>query len=115
MSVQHGSSQGESSDPEVKPEVVPEVAPRRRKRRVVMLSRVDRERLARGEIATPEEAVHRFDAGPVNPVHPDRKTGDVKSGDTGTARKPSSELRRSQLSARDKEILAERPPHFGKL
>ncbi|MGO1471717.1 hypothetical protein [Flaviflexus sp.] len=65
------------------------------KKRAVYLSRVDRERLERGEIKTPEEALHKDD--PTVRRTPERAETNKKSG----------------LSQRDREILAERPPHWG--
>lgn len=64
-------------------------------RRVVRLSRVDRERLEAGDISCPEEAVHKDDP-------PAKKT-------LGADRKSST------MSSHDKELLRELPPHFGKL
>ena len=60
-------------------------------RRAVRLSRVDAERLARGEFTEPEEAVHNTDP-------PATKTVGADRTDTG----------------RDAEILRELPPHFGR-
>ncbi|MDO5723982.1 MAG: hypothetical protein Q4P33_06245 [Flaviflexus sp.] len=62
-------------------------------RRVVRLSRVDRERLERGEIAYPEQALHRDDHA-ADPLPPERRAEVPRSG-------------------RDAEILSERPPHYG--
>ncbi|MBM9432479.1 hypothetical protein [Flaviflexus equikiangi] len=64
-------------------------------RRVVHLSRVDRERLERGEITAPEEALHKDD--PPARVKPVR----------------AESQRREGLSARDREIAENRPPHWG--
>lgn len=71
----------------------------RRRRRAVYLSRVDRQRLERGEISAPEEALHKDDPVPSPPV-----------GSEGTAGAPKKKV--TGLSARDREILAERPPHW---
>lgn len=80
---------------------------RQKSRRVVRLSRVDQERLDKGEIQTPEEAVHLFDAGP---IRSDRK------GPAGTQDQAGKKVGQGeQLSPRDREILSDRPPHFGKL
>lgn len=74
--------------------------PRRRTRgkRTVYLSRLDRERLAAGEIAAPEEALHANDPPEQRPA----STGSTAAGPPG-------------LSGHDQDILNERPPHFGKL
>lgn len=66
-------------------------------RRVVRLSRIDAERLAKGEFSIPEDALHQYDAPPVLP------------------QKKSVGQELEALTPRDKEILAEVPPHFGKL
>lgn len=63
-------------------------------KRSVYLSRVDRERLERGEIACPEEALHKDDP----PAR--RKPGQAES-------------KKTELSQRDREILEDRPPHWG--
>lgn len=68
-------------------------------RRVISLSRVDRERLERGEISSPEEAFRQYDAPAV-----------VPQGHTLNA-EPEPE----HLSPFEKDILANVPPHFGKL
>lgn len=65
-----------------------------KRRRVVYLSRVDRERLERGEITAPEQALHHETA-------PDRQTFRV------------AEHKKERLSARDRELLEDRPPHWG--
>lgn len=80
---------------------------RQKSRRVVRLSRVDQERLDKGEIQTPEDAVHLFDAGPIRVTRTrasEKKDGAGGGPDNG-----------KQLSPRDREILSDRPPHFGKL
>ncbi len=71
-------------------------------RRVTALSRLDRERLERGEIACPEEALHIHDA----------KSAPAPERATWRQKKVVDE---AKLSPREKEILAELPPHFGKL
>ena len=78
---------------------VPEVAPRGRRhgRAAVRLSRVDRERLERGEISTPEEALHLNDAG--------------QATSAAHEVKPAVEAK----DANERRLLGERPPHFGKL
>lgn len=73
----------------------------KKSRRVVRLSRVDAERLARGEISTPEEALRIYDAPPVK-VTPIPENTDGKS-------------RKHELTPHEREILANVPPHFGKI
>ncbi len=85
----------------------------RKSRRVVHLSRVDQERLAQGEFAFPEAALHQDDA-------PDLayKLALVQARRTSVAKSVSKNHGDSttvELSPRDKEILRELPPHFGKL
>ncbi|XCB30786.1 hypothetical protein RQN30_05350 [Arcanobacterium hippocoleae] len=75
-------------------------------RRAVMLSRVDQERLARGEISVPEEAVHASDARGVHPKLYSKEELAVRAAAAARVRK---------LSAHEREILAQVPPHFGKL
>jgi hypothetical protein len=65
-------------------------------RRAVRLSRVDRERLERGEIATPEEALHVNDAR--ESVSAPHEVPHIEPHD-----------------AEERRILNEVPPHFGKL
>lgn len=77
----------------------------RKSRRVVMLSRIDQERLARGEISAPEEAVHVSDA---RGVHPKFYSPQELAAHAAKAAQHS-------LSAHEREILAEVPPHFGKI
>ncbi len=65
-------------------------------RRAVRLSRVDRERLERGEISTPEEALHLNDAGaPQSAQHEVKKL--------------------EPQDANERRLLGDLPPHFGKL
>jgi hypothetical protein len=66
--------------------------PRRRHRRVVALSDVDRRRLEAGEIANPVEALHTGDAGPVE------VSGTPESGE----------------GPNDARLLRDVPPHWGK-
>lgn len=66
--------------------------PRRRHRRVVALSEVDRRRLEAGEIADPVDALHTPDAGPVE-----------VSGETGRGQGPN-----------DARLLRDVPPHWGR-
>ncbi|CRH88024.1 Uncharacterised protein [Chlamydia trachomatis] len=66
-------------------------------RRVISLSRVDRERLERGEISLPEEAFKQYDAPAVAP----------QGHSYGSDVKP--------LSLFEKDILENIPPHFGKI
>lgn len=84
----------------------------KKSRRVVMLSRVDAERLERGEIATPEEALHIHDAPPVKPRVPKSAAAVAAAAASGTV-KGSTPVRK--LSPHEQDILAEVPPHFGKL
>lgn len=70
-----------------------------KRHRAVRLSRVDAERLARGEISTPEEALHIYDAPPLKVT---RSTADKKK-------------QSRTLSAHEREILDNVPPHFGKI
>lgn len=109
----------------------------RKPRRVVRLSRVDQERLARGEIATPEEAVHLYDShvGSAAPKVKIRKSSGapdskVESAATAPKAEPGAAAESAvakrlramhksrEIQARDaheRELLANRPPHFGKL
>lgn len=64
---------------------------RKRHRRVVALSDVDRRRLAAGEISDPVEALHSGDAGQV---------------------RPSSEPQQGE-DANDARLLRDVPPHWG--
>jgi hypothetical protein len=66
--------------------------PRRRHRRVVALSDVDRRRLEAGEIADPVDALHSPDAGPVE-----------VSGEPGHGEGPN-----------DARLLRDVPPHWGR-
>ena len=84
----------------------------RESRRVVRLSRVDQERLDRGGIASPEEAVHINDAPPIEPVFPvPAEPGESVDGE-GEASDPKP---RRSFSPHERDILAEVPPHFGKI
>ena len=69
---------------------------KRRRRAAVRLSRVDAERLARGEIANPEEALHLNDL---------RETRSLQSEESSVAARDANERR----------LLGDRPPHFGSL
>ena len=71
-------------------------APKRKRRAAVRLSRVDAERLARGEIANPEEALHLNDL---------RETRSLQSEESSVAARDANERR----------LLGDRPPHFGSL
>lgn len=64
---------------------------------VVRLSRVDQERLERGEISTPTEALHLNDR---------RVTESEPAAVEPTVR---------PRDANEQRLLADRPPHFGKL
>lgn len=71
-------------------------APKRKRRAAVRLSRVDAERLARGEIANPEEALHLNDL---------RETRSLRREESAVAARDANERR----------LLGDRPPHFGTL
>ena len=71
-------------------------APKRKRRAAVRLSRVDAERLARGEIASPEEALHLNDL---------RETRSLQREEPAVAARDANERR----------LLGDRPPHFGSL
>lgn len=71
-------------------------APRRKRRAAVRLSRVDAERLARGEIASPEEALHLNDL---------RETRSLQREEPIV----------SPRDANERRLLGDRPPHFGSL
>lgn len=71
-------------------------APKRKRRAAVRLSRVDAERLARGEIANPEEALHLNDL---------RETRSLQREESTVAARDANERR----------LLGDRPPHFGSL
>lgn len=94
---------------------------RRKKRRVVRLSRVDQEKLDSGEFATAEDAIHQYDAKPDDAQPADSPSEHPGSGVDATqpASTPRPNKRQraatSELSQRDREILADRPPHFGNL
>ncbi|MCK6211101.1 hypothetical protein KZX45_11155 [Georgenia sp. EYE_87] len=66
--------------------------PRRRHRRVVALSEVDRRRLESGDIADPVDALHAPDTGPL-----------VVSGEPGRGE-----------GANDARLLRDVPPHWGR-
>ena len=70
--------------------------PKRKRRAAVRLSRVDAERLARGEIANPEEALHLNDL---------RETRSLQREESAVAARDANERR----------LLGDRPPHFGTL
>ena len=69
---------------------------KRKRRAAVRLSRVDAERLARGEIANPEEALHLNDV---------RETRSLQREEPAVAARDANERR----------LLGDRPPHFGSL
>lgn len=71
-------------------------ATKRKRRAAVRLSRVDAERLARGEIANPEEALHLNDL---------RETRSLQREESAVAARDANERR----------LLGDRPPHFGSL
>ncbi|MFC5370787.1 hypothetical protein [Arcanobacterium bovis] len=74
------------------------------------LSRVDQERLMRGEIATPEEALHIHDAPPVRPEFPAQRDANQGMGTYGRAGQANK-----SLSPHERELLENLPPHFGKI
>ncbi|WP_205739799.1 hypothetical protein [Georgenia sp. SYP-B2076] len=74
---------------------IPADAHRRRHRRVVALSAVDRERLASGELASEVAALHQGDAPPVRPA-PGPAPG--QGGD-----------------ANDERLRRDVPPHWGRI
>ncbi|MFP7695840.1 hypothetical protein [Trueperella sp. LYQ143] len=87
--------------------VVPEQPVRQgNSRRVVRLSRVDAQRIQSGELAGIEAAVHATDARPMG--------SQVASASAGRSGRPARSAE-AELSARDREILGDLPPHFGKL
>lgn len=69
---------------------------KRKRRAAVRLSRIDAERLARGEIANPEEALHLNDL---------RETRSLQREESAVAARDANERR----------LLGDRPPHFGSL
>lgn len=69
----------------------------RRRRAVVRLSRLDAERLARGEISSPEEALHLDDPKATRSAMREERHG-VVARDAG-----------------ERRLLENRPPHFGSL
>lgn len=79
---------------------------------MIMLSRVDRERLERGEISFPEEALAQYDYRPPTgqelAAQGNRAAGREKRGLRSCASQPT-------LSPLDKDIIANIPPHFGKI
>ena len=77
-------------------------------KRVTVLSRVDRERLAAGEISFPEEALQQY-AAQAQPV------AGRKAPHNGRAQETAQAGSEAQLTALDREILANVPPHFGKI
>ncbi|WP_270975988.1 hypothetical protein [Trueperella sp.] len=99
---------------------------RRGSRRVVMVSEVDAKRIAAGEFASAEEALHATDARQPGASCPrSAKTVAAEGGEqserkTGerAPRQPKPDQQRRQatprLSLHDQEILNEVPPHFGK-
>ncbi|WP_124054323.1 hypothetical protein [Arcanobacterium ihumii] len=82
-----------------------------RPKRVVRLSRIDQKRLDRGEIQTPEEALHIYDAPPVRPEIPNR---DGQRG-SGKGSHSSAGQAINSLSPHERELLENLPPHFGKI
>ncbi|QRV02000.1 hypothetical protein JTE88_07950 [Arcanobacterium phocisimile] len=68
---------------------------------MVRLSRVDAQRLARGEFSAPEEALHVTDAGPV-----------MQRSKTGVVQRSAQP---QALSPHERELIENLPPHFGKI
>ncbi|MGV9196640.1 hypothetical protein ACTOVL_05490 [Arcanobacterium canis] len=67
-------------------------------KRVISLSRVDREKLERGEFLTPEQAVHQWDH---------------TVGSERARRQPAQDTQR--FTPHEQDLLREIPPHFGKI
>ncbi|MCI6574052.1 MAG: hypothetical protein PT944_04895 [Actinomycetaceae bacterium] len=82
---------------------------RRSGKRVVALSRVDQERLQRGELRYPEQALlHDGSATPV--VSPQGMPPAAALAVNG-----KQAINREDLTPREREILDNLPPHFGKI
>lgn len=86
---------------------------RRGSRRVVMLSDVDAQRIKAGEFESAEEVLHASDRRIRQ--EPVRKSDGERNNSRETSDGGSSFTDNPVLSARDREILAEVPPHFGNL
>ncbi|MCI7550846.1 MAG: hypothetical protein PUK40_02810 [Actinomycetaceae bacterium] len=83
-------------------------------KRVVRLSRVDQERLERGEITYPEEAVHISDAKSVHPKKPEERATSAHSK-LSRNRPRGSNSDTDALTPFERDIIANVPPHFGAL
>ncbi|MDP9801172.1 hypothetical protein J2S49_001248 [Arcanobacterium wilhelmae] len=70
----------------------------RQGKRVIALSRVDREKLERGEFTSPEQAVHQWDH---------------TAGGERARRQPARD--EARFTPHEKDLLREVPPHFGKI
>lgn len=86
---------------------------RRGSRRVVMLSDVDAQRIKAGEFESAEEVLHASDRRIRQ--EPVRKSDGERNNSRETSDGGSSFTDNPVLSARDREILADVPPHFGNL
>ncbi|MDD7465080.1 MAG: hypothetical protein PUK59_02435 [Actinomycetaceae bacterium] len=86
---------------------------RRSGKRAVALSRIDRERLQRGELLYPEQALTHQESS----ASQTRANHSTRAG-RNTYRQtypPASGLNREDLTPREREILENLPPHFGKI
>ncbi|MDP9806173.1 hypothetical protein J2S70_000755 [Trueperella bonasi] len=98
---------------------------RRGSRRVVMLSDVDAQRIKAGEFESAEEVLHASDrrtrqeprqaAKKSAGRNPEHKSDGERNNSRETSDGGSSFTDKPVLSARDREILADVPPHFGNL
>ena len=77
-------------------------------KRVTALSRIDQERLAVGEISYPEEALKQYEDPPLPAPLPQVPKDHGGEGSNGG-------VRRRHISPREREILENLPPHFGKI
>lgn len=91
-------------------------------RRVVMVSEVDAKRIESGEFGSAEEVLHASDRKLVPVGHAEtRPTGTSSSQASVPASSAAATARiepgskKQAMSARDREILNEVPPHFGNL
>ncbi|OCA93138.1 hypothetical protein [Actinobaculum suis] len=93
---------------------------RRRHRPAIQLSTVDQARLARGEIASAEEALVQALQNPVTAVPPAGAATDAATprAKSGAKQRPGRLTGKNTIIARNAEeqrLLDERPPHFGKI
>ena len=93
-------------------------------KRVIALSRVDRERLERAEIHTPEEAFEQYAYRPPKRLARASQSSDDEPAQHSGCHKAHARYVRTPkayahpdegLTALDREILENVPPHFGKL